>query len=81
MTCGIEGKFFLKQKSHADESHYHMNLYALKYDGTRVLMTRDHIMPRSKGGSNNLENLQTMCGPCNWKKADSLPENFVPGTI
>ena len=32
----------------------------------------DHIIPKSHGGPNALWNLQTMCGPCNWGKSDTL---------
>lgn len=72
VRCGIEGAFFLKQKSHQHEETYHMNLYALGESGKLILMTRDHIIPKSKGGPNTIENLQTMCGPCNWKKGNKL---------
>lgn len=27
-------------------------------------------MPKSKGGSDELDNLQTLCGHCNFKKGD-----------
>jgi 5-methylcytosine-specific restriction endonuclease McrA len=32
--------------------------------------TIDHVKPRSKGGTNDLENLQLMCGGCNHEKGD-----------
>ena len=37
-------------------------------------MTKDHIIPRSKGGPDCIENFQTMCEECNKKKRDTMPE-------
>lgn len=48
----------------------HFNLYAEK-DGESRLMTKDHIIPKSKGGKNHLDNLQTMCDHCNSKKGST----------
>lgn len=72
-VCGIEGKFFAKERSLPVASDkFHLNLYAVDEDGNEVLMTKDHIIPRSKGGSNHLDNMQTMCTRCNNRKGNIL---------
>lgn len=65
---GIEGEALFK----ATTTAWHFNLYALTLDGREILMTKDHILPRSKGGADSLENLQTMCRPCNARKQDNV---------
>lgn len=37
-------------------------------------LTIDHVIPRSRGGSNNWENLATCCAKCNCKKDNKTPD-------
>ena len=73
ICCGIEGKYFAKEKVSCDKS-YHLNLYAIDENNKEVLMTKDHILPKSKGGQNNIDNYQTMCIRCNEAKGNNLEE-------
>ena len=71
IKCGIEGKYFAKER-YVDQSTYHLNLYAVNDNGEEVLMTKDHIIPRSKGGIDDINNYQTMCKLCNEAKGNKL---------
>ena len=39
----------------------------------RQFLTRDHVVPTSRGGKNTWENVVTSCSPCNNRKGDRLP--------
>lgn len=75
VCCGLKGSYFAKERQRNVET-YHFNLYGINEDGLEVLMTKDHIIPKSKGGKNELENYQPMCTICNREKADKMPEPF-----
>jgi 5-methylcytosine-specific restriction endonuclease McrA len=40
----------------------------------RQFLTRDHILPLSRGGENTWFNVVTSCSPCNNRKGNRLPE-------
>lgn len=67
-ACGKVGTYFELDPGD-NPKRRHFNLYA--EDGT--LMTKDHIIPTSRGGKYNaVENLQTMCVDCNCAKGANL---------
>ena len=68
--CGRIGTYFKLKADSKNIERAHFNLFS--EDGT--LMTKDHIIPRSKGGPDCIENFQTMCEECNKKKRDIMPE-------
>lgn len=42
----------------------------------RESLTRDHLIPLSRGGMNEWTNVVTACSPCNTKKANRLPSEI-----
>lgn len=74
VACGKEGTHFTLDAGDGKDTRRHFNLRA--EDGT--LMTRDHILPKSKGGRDHICNMQTMCVDCNKAKGNTyegeLPE-------
>lgn len=39
----------------------------------RQFLTRDHVVPVSRGGDNSWRNVVTSCSPCNNRKGDRIP--------
>ena len=74
VSCGIVGIYFALERGQKDNpKRFHFNLYGRDKRGYEVMITKDHIVPRSKGGKNRLSNYQPMCYRCNQKKADKVP--------
>lgn len=72
--CGIEGKYFVKERHIGGRGHeyFTLQLYAIDNQGEEILMTKDHIIPKCSGGINDISNYQTMCANCNNKKRNRL---------
>lgn len=68
VKCGIKGNTFISERQPAQVKP-HFNLYLIN-QYSKVLITRDHIKPRSWGGINCIHNYQPMCSRCNRKKSD-----------
>ena len=47
-----------------------------QYCGARSSLTVDHVIPRSKGGKSDWENIVASCAPCNRRKGDRLPHQI-----
>lgn len=67
--CGRVGTVMMLDVHGCMYSRAHFNLYCREGDKL-ILMTRDHIVPRSCGGTDMLDNLQTLCTDCNNAKGD-----------
>ena len=72
VKCNAVGSHFIIASGQRglNELEYHLCLVAIMPDGTEVLMTKDHIKPKAKGGLDRLENMQPMCSVCNFEKQD-----------
>lgn len=70
MHCGIWGDRILEWHEAVPRTKgNHLDLFATNpFTGKLVLMTMDHIVPKSLGGSNSYGNMQTLCERCNIRK-------------
>lgn len=72
VECGFFGTYFaLERHKFQRTDKYHFNLYGKDKNGNEIMLTKDHIIPKAKGGTDDLTNFQVMCGPCNSKKGDA----------
>jgi 5-methylcytosine-specific restriction endonuclease McrA len=72
-VCGIEGAFFAIERC-SGQPTFHLNLYALDEHGREVMMTSDHVVPRSVANGRP-DNRQPMCWRCNHRKGNRRVSN------
>ena len=53
---------------------FERDLYRCRYCGSHKDISLDHVIPVSKGGSDEPDNLVTACRACNSRKSDKTPE-------
>lgn len=55
-------------EANVDGERPHVNFYLRRPGMKDLLFTKDHILPKSKGGKNRQDNYQPMCQECNCRK-------------
>ena len=68
---GADGKHTLDEWVKLKESFNNVCAYC----GSDEKMTKDHIIPLSKGGSDFISNIQPLCKSCNSKKHNHIHQN------
>lgn len=64
---------FLFARDHYRCQYCHRHITQLK---PRESLTRDHLIPLSRGGANEWTNVVTACSPCNTRKGNRMPEEI-----
>lgn len=81
--CGIEGNLFavdtIITKKGMQATPPYLNLYCHEPEkgNNYVMMTLDHIIPKSMGGRQVPSNTQAMCINCNQKKKNNFTQTDV----
>jgi 5-methylcytosine-specific restriction endonuclease McrA len=68
---GAEGNHTYKEWENIKKENGYICVHCGKKE-PEIKLTRDHIIPISKGGTNYIENIQPLCGACNSKKHNKL---------
>jgi hypothetical protein len=66
VECGVEATQLALGKDRM--GNLHLDVYTDDF----YPLTVDHILPKSFGGSDHIDNLQPMCCLCNWRKGNGL---------
>lgn len=72
--CGARADRWVADKGRKHQGAFVLNLWGSKQDGRLVMMTRDHIIPKSKGGKDVIANLRPGCESCNSTRGSIMDE-------
>lgn len=69
--CGLKAEYAIRSRFSGEPlgKYTHNDLYGMR-NGKYVMMTIDHILPRSYGGGNQLSNLRMLCYDCNQERGN-----------
>ena len=71
--CGAQADRWISEKGSRDKiGKPVLNLYGVNPAGRLVLITRDHIIPKSLGGLDLIENLRPACELCNGARGNEV---------
>lgn len=73
MTYDRPWNCYICQKQ--DLQFYHWTMCPCTDEGRYDQVTIDHVIPRSRGGSNTRDNMRPCCYPCNVAKGNKMPHN------
>ena len=71
-------KSYIRPKSNPNFTRFNVFLrdnFMCQYCGSKKDLTFDHLLPRSKGGTTNWDNVVTACSGCNVEKGGRLIES------
>lgn len=76
-NCGAKADYFAVENRRNEKGTAHMNLWGRAHDGSPLLFSHDHTIPKSKGGPDVLENITVMCVTCNQNKSDKILDTSI----
>lgn len=85
LRCSVQLRRFHRQRAGGEYTPQDIAELLLKQNGLcvgcdadiRECYTIDHVVAVARGGSNNPENLQLLCSPCNSSKATKSQEQWL----